>query len=251
MILSTAAPNWQKMYDLTLACAETDDTAAFCQTLVNCASAILPFDKAVVYHLNINGKIVDQQLFNTEDFWSRHYMDCFCEVRGASYAISGNIFREHQGQSPCYYQLSLWDKEPDSVFLRESIRPRQLVSSLSFNFYDGSGFYRTMVSLDKTSRVPYTPQELATAKYAAPLLNAIHRNLLPALESSHVMAEDFGFTEREKEIASLLCQGMSPAKVREALVISDATVRKHLQHIYRKAGVRSQRELLAKLLSEP
>lgn len=250
MQFPSSTPNWQGMYDLTLACAQTGNTRDFCRRLIDCAAGLIPFDKAVIYHLDINGKIIDQQLFNTEDYWSKLYMDRFSDVSGSVYAICRELFREQVGDAPKYFDLHLWDTVPDSRFLRESIRPRHLVSSLAFNFYDTSGFYRTMVSLDKSSRVPYTMQELATARYAAPLLNAMHRQLFTSEETVPVGLEGYGLTGREREIAELLCRGMSPARVREALVISDATVRKHLQHIYRKVGVSSQRELLAKLLGK-
>lgn len=49
-----------------------------------------------------------------------------------------------------------------------------------------------------------------------------------------------GLTEREVEVLRLLGRGLSRAQVAQTLVISDATVRHHLEHIYDKIGVTTQ-----------
>ncbi|MBM2810108.1 MAG: C-di-GMP phosphodiesterase class [Chloroflexi bacterium] len=49
-----------------------------------------------------------------------------------------------------------------------------------------------------------------------------------------------GLTEREVEVLRLLGKGVSRKEVAKTLVISDATVRHHLEHIYGKIGARTQ-----------
>ena len=44
-------------------------------------------------------------------------------------------------------------------------------------------------------------------------------------------------TPREKEILSLLCKGMNYREIANTLVISQFTVRKHIQNIYAKLNV--------------
>jgi DNA-binding CsgD family transcriptional regulator/tetratricopeptide (TPR) repeat protein len=48
---------------------------------------------------------------------------------------------------------------------------------------------------------------------------------------------------REKEVAQLVAQGLSNAEVAERLFISSRTVGTHLEHIYRRLGLRSRSEL--------
>jgi DNA-binding NarL/FixJ family response regulator len=50
-------------------------------------------------------------------------------------------------------------------------------------------------------------------------------------------------TDRELEVASLAADGMSNRKIAEALVVTMKTVEWHLNHTYRKLGVRSRGEL--------
>lgn len=55
---------------------------------------------------------------------------------------------------------------------------------------------------------------------------------------------DFGFTEREAEVADLLLRGYSYARIAQTLVISISTVRTHVTSIYKKAAVNSRYELM-------
>jgi DNA-binding NarL/FixJ family response regulator len=49
-----------------------------------------------------------------------------------------------------------------------------------------------------------------------------------------------GLTPREKEVLSLLAQGMSSASIAEKLIISLTTVNSHVRTIYSKLGVSSR-----------
>ena len=46
-----------------------------------------------------------------------------------------------------------------------------------------------------------------------------------------------GLTEREVDILRMLCRGLSRREMAQQLVISEHTVRHHLEHIYAKVGV--------------
>ena len=45
---------------------------------------------------------------------------------------------------------------------------------------------------------------------------------------------------------ALLCQGLSNKDIGRSLFISDVTVKVHLRHIYRKLGVRTRLEAVAR-----
>ena len=55
-------------------------------------------------------------------------------------------------------------------------------------------------------------------------------------------------TERQREIAGLLAgSGLSYKEIAGRIGITEGTVRKHVEHIYRAAGVHSRAELAMKL----
>lgn len=66
---------------------------------------------------------------------------------------------------------------------------------------------------------------------------------------SHQRLERFELTRREVEILHLLTQGKTNREIAANLYISPLTVRTHLEHIYRKLGVRSRTEAAAFALS--
>ncbi|HWP62264.1 MAG TPA: helix-turn-helix transcriptional regulator, partial [Candidatus Binatia bacterium] len=49
----------------------------------------------------------------------------------------------------------------------------------------------------------------------------------------------------ERRVAELLLEGRSTRDIAAALTLSEATVRTHLSHIYRKVGARNRVHLLA------
>lgn len=55
--------------------------------------------------------------------------------------------------------------------------------------------------------------------------------------------KNFGLTEREKEIARLLVQGITYQSISEQLFISLATVKTHASNIYKKCNVKTRHEL--------
>ncbi|MDD5987708.1 MAG: helix-turn-helix transcriptional regulator [Eubacteriales bacterium] len=69
----------------------------------------------------------------------------------------------------------------------------------------------------------------------------------PEEDPLEYMAAVWGLTQREREVAVLLYQGMDNAAIGEALHISRNTVKKHTQNIYGKAQVKSRIELAGKI----
>jgi DNA-binding NarL/FixJ family response regulator len=62
--------------------------------------------------------------------------------------------------------------------------------------------------------------------------------------------QDYGLTQREKEILQLLIDGMSKKYIAEQLYISPYTIDTHLKNIYAKLHVHSQVDMIAKTLKE-
>lgn len=57
----------------------------------------------------------------------------------------------------------------------------------------------------------------------------------------------YGLTERERDITRLILQGESTAQIAQQLTVSVHTVQQHLKSIFDKTGVRSRRDLVAKV----
>ena len=55
-------------------------------------------------------------------------------------------------------------------------------------------------------------------------------------------------TEREIEVLELLADGLTNAELARRLLVSEATVKSHLSHIYTKLGVDSRAGAVAKAI---
>lgn len=66
--------------------------------------------------------------------------------------------------------------------------------------------------------------------------------ILPSKEEYLSYATEFQLTKREKEIGFLVLNGYSNAKLSEELYISEATVKKHLSHIYEKTSTTGRQD---------
>jgi DNA-binding CsgD family transcriptional regulator len=60
---------------------------------------------------------------------------------------------------------------------------------------------------------------------------------------------ELGLTRREREVASLVCEGLSNGEVADRLCISGYTVENHLRSVYAKTGVKNRTALSRRLMA--
>ncbi|RIX51590.1 LuxR family transcriptional regulator [Paenibacillus nanensis] len=60
--------------------------------------------------------------------------------------------------------------------------------------------------------------------------------------------ESHGLTEREREVVSLVVEGLSNADIASRLFVTEATVKKHLRTVYKKINVKNRFQLVKEVL---
>lgn len=89
--------------------------------------------------------------------------------------------------------------------------------------------------------------------HGACLSSAGARRVAVIVEPAHpariypLLMSAYGLTERERDVTRLILQGSSTTQVARELVVSAHTVQQHLKSIFDKTGVRSRRDLVAKV----
>ena len=86
---------------------------------------------------------------------------------------------------------------------------------------------------------------------AALYRNAGLRRRLAAATAAFDRGPMAELTPREREVMLCVADGLSNAKIANVLVVEQSTVRKHLEHVYEKLGVRNRTAALAKLRGYP
>lgn len=79
--------------------------------------------------------------------------------------------------------------------------------------------------------------------------NGLSRAFVDDDQVKHV-ADEYGLTEREREVFVLLFDGKSRAQIEEALCISEGTLNSHSRNIYKKIGVHNRQELVSLVREE-
>jgi DNA-binding NarL/FixJ family response regulator len=69
-------------------------------------------------------------------------------------------------------------------------------------------------------------------------------------EIAPIIVRAYGLSERETNITRLILQGLSTKEIAAELYVSAYTIQDHLKSIFNKVGVRSRRELVARILDQ-
>lgn len=119
-------------------------------------------------------------------------------------------------------------RDPDHA---EMLRAVGLADGVVIGFRTGRD-HVSQLSLDRNTS-PFRERDLAMLRMIAPALQRLLRTTqTPTLPAS--------LTLTERRVLQLLATGMSNADIAYELSVAPATVRKHLEHSYRKLGVSSR-----------
>ncbi len=119
-------------------------------------------------------------------------------------------------------------------------RPLGIAHQLSLPLQVGDGMQAYV--LGRPDR-DFADDDTALATALAPALSAVlrQRGILDAVPGGQrSRGRDLGLTGREFAVLQLLCSGLTAASIARRLGTSPRTVHKHLEHVYRKLGVRDR-----------
>ncbi len=91
-------------------------------------------------------------------------------------------------------------------------------------------------------------QILLQASSITQLLAGLHtqESQVPKNASIPAEVEKLGLTSRELEVVRLIAQGYSNTEIATGLIVSEATVKTHINHIFSKLGARDRSQVIVK-----
>ena len=239
----TSVP-WEELNDLILENGNIRVQRDFCVHFAKAVKRLLPYDQARIYFYNDNHKVCDTVLFGADSLWMDMYLEYYSTLEGGRYSVKGG-FSKNIGVTQRSFD---WSKPCRDVFIAEYIIPLQIRCSLSFPLHDAMNTVKALCTFERTTRSGYTPEEVAIMGIMQAHLDNLHKNLLlmPELEQKSLGLGDIDklLTRREREIAQLIRRGVMPSSIARILVISPATVYKHIANIYKKLNISSKSELI-------
>jgi DNA-binding CsgD family transcriptional regulator len=141
-------------------------------------------------------------------------------------------------------------------------RDQRTSADFNFNFRDYGACDEIQVDLDPIhpwfavvnlgSEREFGPRERLMVHVLRPHLTGLYRSAevrrrLDAITAAFDPDATDRLTRREGEVMLWVADGLSNAEIASVLVVEQSTVRKHLEHIYEKLGVRSRTAALAKI----
>jgi DNA-binding CsgD family transcriptional regulator len=141
-------------------------------------------------------------------------------------------------------------KRLNSPIYQECYSPYHIYDSLQLNIAYNNHFLGALTLYRTKEDGAFTDDETYYVRMIGYHLNRIfYRILLPSDHASSqntgaLIAEQYSLTSRETEIFSYLMSGKAEAEIASSLGISPSTLKKHMQHIYRKLGISTRWELL-------
>ena len=189
--------------------------------------------------------LADPVYFNCVKNLSAEY-DSKDYSRGVMYSGKASVYREtdiisdeERKQTDYYKAIYVANRWHYSL---------QLVFAMNGVFLGAASFYRNVGKADFTYEDVFIADSLKDHISLRLYNEMLKRSDEAAVKPSvNEVAEKYNLTKHEKIILRLLMDGKSHPEICEELVITNNTLKKHIQNIYRKIGVTGRVDLFKKI----
>ncbi|QBJ96827.1 LuxR family transcriptional regulator [Rhodococcus sp. ABRD24] len=219
--------------------SEIDDLAQYKSEAMGFLSGLVPNSGIVFYTVDANLNPVDHAFHRIESDRNVRYTDFFHRLdpfHPRRFAATGK---------PIVSLRDLHQHYHGGEYHRRFMAPLGLDFEAELYLYR-AGQMVGGISLHRSSELgDFTTRELELLRNARPFLE--HTFTTGRSFEAARRVDEWGLTQRERDVVRLVREGAANAEIGRALFISVPTVKTHLQHIYDKSGLRSRAQLIAQL----
>ncbi|SEL29947.1 helix-turn-helix transcriptional regulator [Rhodococcus maanshanensis] len=219
--------------------SDIDDLARFKSEAMGFLAGLVPITGIVFYSVDTNLNPVDHAFHRIESDRNERYTEFFHRLdpfHPRRFAATGKRIvslrdlhqRYHGGEYHRRFMAPLGLDYEAELYL---YRTGQMVGGVSLHRSSEQG--------------DFTPRELELLGNARHFLE--HTFTTGRSFEAARRVDEWGLTQRERDVLRLIREGAANADIGRVLYISVPTVKTHLQHIYDKSGLRSRAQLIARL----
>ena len=224
-----------------------DGRVPFTPELMDSFANLVGCEQAAYFEVDHPKRILSERITgsNTTHVWSGMHDDLWTCTR----MVELNRYKHANGSGP----VVLSDVFGRRLRLRHDFNPNLRANgSVDEIHVDLDPPQQWKVELVVYSGRDFGPRERLILQLVQPHVAALYRaamlrRRLSAAAHSFDPESTAELTPRERDVMACVAKGLSNAQIATALVVEPSTVRKHLEHVYDKLGVRSRTAALAEL----
>lgn len=198
-------------------------------------SELFNYCRTIIWSIDKTEQIHSPHLFNLPDKIAREYMMHYRHVdvlhpQQLSHSPHNDVLRINE--------VMTWEKYEQTEYYQDFMKRHGFYHEMGAYLYQGGRLKAVLGFIRSKEEPPFSEKDLKLLTFLKkPLTIFINEQTL--IEESN----DKSLTSREKEIILHVREGLTNKEIAASLQVSDNTVKKHLQHIYRKVNVTNRTSL--------
>ncbi|USD67431.1 helix-turn-helix transcriptional regulator [Vibrio sp. SCSIO 43136] len=213
--------------------------------ILDLVNGLMPIDSSAFYfvdkHMNARGIALNGVTQEKDKAYRDKYLDLdlaaprHFESSTENVVILEKLYKDTNWRSSVYYQ--------------EFLAPMNMEHVADMFFRDAKGnIVAVLTMLRSNTSPPFSEQELIVMKSIHQFVQFTLKTYFLPLQAQfkQVAKEEYALTDREMDVLEYVTKGMDNNEIAQTLAVSLATVKTHINHIYRKTEVINRTQLLIK-----
>ncbi len=242
---------WNTINKVLLELYELENMNDFSEKLLKLFRMLIPYSQGCFLMFDEHVRIDTERSANigmTDEMWDA-YVNDFFEKDYLNYVM------DYADSTITYKDTQMFEEKirTGTEFYKEFLKPNNIPYGCGIILMKDGELLGVINLFRSMSLGDFSDKDIYILEILKLHLRNITRKLihghqeLEAMQTNHIemFANKMRLSDRELEVMQFLLAGYTNAEISEKLVISLSTVKKHIYHIFTKAGVKSRSQLSA------